>query len=340
MRLRRSDVSGPGISRKRSGKGFTYTGPDGKRLEDADALARIKDLVIPPAWRKVWISTHHNAHIQAVGTDVAGRRQYIYHQAWQDERAEEKFDRVLEMSTRLPAWREHIAEDLAERGLTRDRVLALALHLLDLGYFRAGGEQYAEENESYGLATLQCDHVTLRDGVVAFDYPAKSGVRRTLEIPDPEVVRAVRALLRRENRSERLMVCRNGPGWSDIHAADLNARYKELVGDDYSVKDLRTWHGTVLAAQAFAAADPAETERQFTRTVSAVMKEVAEGLGNTPGRHRLRTRIHHRRGGSARGPAAQPCGRGGHPGEGDSCPGEAGFTDRPIGHSTRCRIHR
>lgn len=282
MRLRRSDVSGPGISRKRSGKGFTYIGPDGERLADADALARIKDLVIPPAWRKVWISTHHNAHIQVVGTDVAGRRQYMYHQAWQDERAEEKFDRVLEMSTRLPAWREHIARDLTERGLTRDRVLALALHLLDLGYFRAGGEQYAEENESYGLATLQCDHVTLRDGVVAFDYPAKSGVRRMLEIPDPEVVRAVRALLRRDDRSERLMVCRNGSGWSDIHAADLNARFKELVGDDYSVKDLRTWHGTVLAAQAFAAAEPAETERQFKRTVSAVMKEVSEGLGNTP----------------------------------------------------------
>ncbi|MGK2868971.1 MAG: DNA topoisomerase IB [Mycobacterium sp.] len=282
MRLRRSDVSGPGISRKRSGKGFTYTEPDGKRLEDADALARIKDLVIPPAWRKVWISIHHNAHIQVVGTDVAGRRQYMYHQAWQDVRAEEKFDRVLEMSTRLPAWREHIAEDLTERGLTRDRVLALALHLLDLGYFRAGGEQYAEENESYGLATLQCDHVTLRDGVVAFDYPAKSGVRRMLEIPDPEVVRAVRALLRREGRSERLMVYRSSSGWSDIHAADLNARFKELVGDDYSVKDLRTWHGTVLAAQAFAAAEPAETERQFKRTVSTVMKEVAEGLGNTP----------------------------------------------------------
>ena len=136
-------------------------------------------------------------------------------------------------------------------------MLALALHLLDRGYFRAGGEQYAEEHESYGLATLQCDHVTLRREAVSFDYPAKSGVRRTLDIEDAEVVRAVRALLRRADRTERLLVCRTASGWMDIHADDLNARFKELVGDDYSVKDLRTWHGTVLAAEAFVDADPA-----------------------------------------------------------------------------------
>jgi DNA topoisomerase IB len=282
VRLRRSDLSGPGITRRRSGKGFTYRDPDGRRLDDADTLARIKDLVIPPAWQKVWISPHPNGHIQAVGTDAAGRRQYLYHQAWQEERAEEKFDRVLELSTRLPAWRERIAEDLGGRGLSRERVLALALQLLDRGYFRAGGEQYAEEHESYGLATLQCEHVSLRNGAVAFDYPAKSGVRRTLEVEDPEVVRAVRALLRRDGRTERLLVCRNGADWLDIHASDLNARFKELVGEEFSVKDLRTWHGTVMAAAAFAEADPPDTERTAKRAVSAVMKEVSEELGNTP----------------------------------------------------------
>jgi DNA topoisomerase I len=282
VRLRRSDLSGPGITRRRSGKGFTYRDPDGRRVDDGDTLARIKDLVIPPAWRKVWISPYANGHIQAVGTDAAGRRQYLYHQAWQEERAEEKFDRVLELSTRLPAWRDRIAEDLAGRGLSRERVLALALQLLDRGYFRAGGEQYAEEHESYGLATLQCEHVSLRNGAVAFDYPAKSGVRRTLEVEDPEIVRAVRALLRRDGRSDRLLVCRSGSGWVDIHASDLNARFKELVGDEFSVKDLRTWHGTVLAAAAFADADPPDTERKAKRAVSAVMKEVSEELGNTP----------------------------------------------------------
>jgi DNA topoisomerase-1 len=282
MRLRRSVLTGPGIKRMRRGKGFTYYGPDGEHIKDGETLARIKELVIPPAWKKVWICPYPNGHIQAVGTDVAGRRQYQYHQAWQDERAEEKFDRVLEMSTELPAWRARIAQDLAGNGLKRDRVLALALHMLDLGYFRAGGEQYAEENESYGIATLHCEHVTVRPDVVAFDYPAKSGVQRTFEIEDAEVVRAVRSLLRRSDRSERLLVCRTASGWADVRADDLNARFKELVGDGYSVKDLRTWHGTVLAAAAFADADPAVSARVAKKVEAAVMKEVAEELGNTP----------------------------------------------------------
>jgi DNA topoisomerase-1 len=161
-------------------------------------------------------------------------------------------------------------------------VIGLALHILDLGYFRAGGEQYAEENNSYGIATLLCEHVALQKQAVEFDYPAKSGVRRTLLIDDPEVVRSVRALLRRRGRTERLLVCRNGSGWTDLHADDLNARFKELVGDEYTVKDLRTWHGTVLAAAAFVDADPPVNKTVTKRVESAVMKEVAEELGNTP----------------------------------------------------------
>lgn len=282
MRLRRSVLSQPGIARKRRGKGFAYYQPDGTPLSDPETLQRIKDLVIPPAWKKVWISPYANGHIQAVGVDAAGRRQYLYHTAWQQERAEEKFDRVLELSTRLPAWRAQIAKDLARQGLTRRRVLALALRLLDRGYFRAGGEQYAEEHESYGLSTLLCEHVVVRRNAVEFDFPAKSGVRRTVEIEDPEVVRAVRALMRRPNRTERLLVCRNASGWLDVRADDLNVRFKELVGDEYTVKDLRTWHGTVLAAAAFADADPAVSQRVAKRVESAVMKEVAEELGNTP----------------------------------------------------------
>src|ERR1700760_1474558 len=243
MRLRKSTVGGPGIRRVRRGRGFSYLDNDRDRVDDDEVLARIEALVIPPAWKNVWISPHPNDHIQAVGTDAAGRRQYLYHAAWQEERAEEKFDRVLELSKELPALRTGIAKDLGRRGLTRRRVLALALHLLDRGYFRAGGEQYAEENESYGLATLLCDHVTVRRDAVAFDFPAKSGVRRVLEIEDAEVVRAVRSLLRRGDGGDRLLVCRSASGWADVHADDLNARFKELVGDDYSVKDLRTWHG-------------------------------------------------------------------------------------------------
>src|ERR1700759_5672181 len=146
MRLRKSTVGGPGIRRVRRGRGFSYLDNDRDRVDDDEVLARIEALVIPPAWKDVWISPHPNGHIQAVGTDVAGRRQYLYHLRWQQERAEEKFDRVLELSTRLPDWRAGVAKDLAGKGLERKRVLALALHLLDRGYFRAGGEQYAVEN--------------------------------------------------------------------------------------------------------------------------------------------------------------------------------------------------
>jgi DNA topoisomerase I len=282
MRLRRSVVSGPGLRRVRRGRGFSYHDSDGHVLTNQGTLERIQDLVIPPAWKNVWISPHPNGHIQAVGTDAAGRRQYLYHEKWQEERSEEKFDRVLEMSTALPDMRRRIAADLRRRGLERDRVLALALHLLDLGYFRAGGEQYAEENNSFGIATLRCDHVTLQRQAIEFDYPAKSGVRRTLTIDDPEVVRSVRSLLRRPDRTDRLLACRNSSEWTDIHADDLNARFKELVGDEYTVKDLRTWHGTVLAAAAFVDADPPVNKTVIKRVESAVMKEVAEELGNTP----------------------------------------------------------
>jgi DNA topoisomerase I len=282
MRLRRSLVSGPGLHRVRRGRGFSYHDQEGKAITDETTLARIKGLVIPPAWKNVWISPHPTGHIQAVGTDVAGRRQYLYHEKWQQDRAEEKFDRVLEMSKALPDMRRQINADLKKRGLERDRVLALALQLLDLGYFRAGGEQYAEENNSFGIATLLCEHVALRRQAVEFDFPAKSGVRRTLLIEDAEVVRSVRALMRRPDRSGRLLVCRNSSEWKDIHADDLNARFKELVGAEYTVKDLRTWHGTVLAAAAFVDADPPVNKTVIKRVESAVMKEVSEELGNTP----------------------------------------------------------
>lgn len=282
MRLRRSVVNGPGLRRVRRGKGFSYQDANGDTITDPATLDRINGLVIPPAWKKVWICPHHNGHIQAVGTDAAGRRQYLYHQRWQEERNEEKFDRVLQMSAALPEMRRQIAADLGGRGWQRNRVLALALHLLDLGYFRAGGEQYAEENNSFGIATLLCEHVKLQRQAVEFDYPAKSGVRRTLVIDDPEVVKSVRALMRHPDRPERLLACRNGDSWAEIHSDDLNVRFKELVGDDYSVKDLRTWHGTVLAAAAFVDTDPPVNKTVIKRVESAVMKEVSEALGNTP----------------------------------------------------------
>jgi DNA topoisomerase-1 len=289
MRLKRSDVSGPGLRRVRRGKGFSYHHPDGTPVTDPETLERVKQLAIPPAWRRVWICPHPAGHIQAVGTDAAGRRQYLYHPTWQRERSEEKFDRVLRMSPALPAARARIAHDLTSDGLGRDRVLALALYLLDRGYFRAGGEVYSNkddgENNSYGIATLLCEHVRIRGSgrkcSVLFDYPAKHGIQRIWQIDDPAVVAAVGDLLRASPEG-RLLVCRTDGGWAELHAEDLNARFKELLGGEYSVKDMRTWHGTVLAAAAFCDADPPVNKTVRKRVQAAVMREVSEELGNTP----------------------------------------------------------
>jgi DNA topoisomerase IB len=282
MRLRRSTVGGPGFRRIRRGGGFSYLDNDRDRVDNAEVLARIEALVIPPAWKDVWISPHPNGHIQAVGTDAAGRRQYIYHERWQTERSEEKFDRAVSLAKQLPGWRLALLTDLRRRGLGRDRVLALAQHLIDQGYFRAGGEEYVEENGSYGLSTLLRDHVRLRRDSVDFDYPAKSGVRRTVSLDDPLVIGAVRSLLRADTTSARLLVYRATDGWSEVHADDVNTRFRELVGEEFSVKDIRTWHGTVLGAEAFAVSGDPKSKTARRREEAAVMRAVADQLGNTP----------------------------------------------------------
>ncbi len=282
MRLRRSMSDGPGISRRRCGKGFAYYTADGELLSDERALRRIDTLVIPPAWKQVWISPHVNGHIQAVGRDAAGRRQYLYHEAWQNERAEEKFDRVLDLSRRLPDLRVQLDEDLDMRGAARRRVLALALRLLDHGHFRSGGDEYADDNDSYGVATLLPEHVLVRGPMAIFDYPAKSGVQQHFEIADEKAAGAIRALLRINDGSRRLLQYRNGSGYTEVHSGDLNDHFRSLVGDEFSVKDLRTWHATVLAAVGFSEAPPATARRQFARAISEVMKKVGTALGNTP----------------------------------------------------------
>jgi DNA topoisomerase I len=284
VRLRKSVVDGPGVRRLRRGRGFSYipTATDRGDSVDAETLQRIEALVIPPAWKKVWVCPYPNGHIQAVGTDVAGRRQYIYHEQWQAERSEEKYDRAVSLAKHLPDWRLHLLTDLRGRGLGRDRVLALAQHLIDQGYFRSGGEEYAQENGSFGLTTLLRDHVHMHQDSVEFDYPAKSGVRRTVSLEDPLVIRAVRSLLRADSKTPRLLAYRTSDGWSEIHADDLNDRFRQLVGEEFSVKDLRTWHGTVLAAEAFAVAREPTSKTARRREEAAVMRAVAAELGNTP----------------------------------------------------------
>ena len=283
MRLRHSNPDGPGIHRTRRGRGFSYADEHGKRTTDEAALERIRALVIPPAWQSVWICPYPNGHIQAVGVDVAGRRQYIYHEQWRSERDEEKHDRVLLMARRLGALREQVEADLRMRGITKRRVEAVALRMLDRGVFRVGGEEYADENGTHGVATLLRSQVRLSGDRVSFDYPAKGGIRRQVAITDHLMAVAIRALRRASKPgSDRLLIYRAGSEYRELHADDVNVRFKELAGDDCSAKDLRTWHATVLAAAGLGTAEVPDSERQRRKVVTQVMKDVAVALGNTP----------------------------------------------------------
>ena len=283
MRLRRVDCSAPGLTRRRAGRGFTYLDENGDRVTDPETLARIEALVIPPAWTDVWICAHPRGHIQATGVDAAGRRQYRYHDAWRLQRDRAKFDHMVEFGRALPSLRERIARDLDGDGLTRERVLACAARLLDLGFFRIGTEGYAEQNQTYGLATIRKDHVTVRGAVVTFDYVAKSGQQRIQSIVEPTVVEVVRALKRRRAGGPELLAWRDGGGWCDVRSADVNAYIKEVTGGDFTAKDFRTWSATVLGAVALAVSAEAATSRTARkRAVARMYQEVAHYLGNTP----------------------------------------------------------
>ena len=281
-RLRTVSPNSPGWTRRRSGRGFVYLDEDGGRLS-TDASLRCRQLVIPPAWNEVWICPVDNGHIQAVGTDDAGRRQYMYHQKWREKRDESKHDRVLTVAARLPKARRKVVAHLALDGMPRDRALATAFRLLDLGFFRIGGETYAEENGSYGLATIEKSHVRIEKGSVVFDYVAKSGKERLIALADQPVRDAIDVLRRRRGGGPELLAYREGTRWRDVTSTDINTYVKEIVGDDVSAKDFRTWHGTVLAAVALAAEnDKGGSKTARKRAVAGAMREVADYLGNTP----------------------------------------------------------
>jgi DNA topoisomerase IB len=247
-------------------------------------LERIKQLVIPPAWKDVWICPWQNGHIQAVGTDAAGRRQYLYHPRWREKRDREKYDHMLEFAAALPGVRQAVTGQLAGRGLGRERVLAAAVRLLDLGFFRVGGERYAEDNGTYGLATLQREHVSLPRGrgEIVFCYPAKGGYERVQAVADPQVVRVIRALRSRDDDGGALFAYRTDAGWHDLHSQEINQYLKELTGLEVSAKDFRTWNATVLAAVGLAVSPvPRTSASSRKRAVARVVKEVSEYLGNT-----------------------------------------------------------
>lgn len=259
-----------------------YLDGGGRRVDDAAVLERIRALAIPPAWVDVWICPAANGHIQAVGVDSRGRRQYRYHDTWTAQRDRDKFDHMLEFAAVLPDLRTRCRDLMAEPELSRDRVLACASRLLDLGFFRIGSEGYAEENQTFGLATMRKSHVSLSHGVVEFDYVAKGSKQRVQSIVDPEVYAVVEALKRRRSGGPELLAFRQSGRWVDVRSTDINGFLKDITGQAITAKDFRTWNATVFMAVGLAVSAGVASDSGRRRAVTRAYKEVARYLGNTP----------------------------------------------------------
>lgn len=282
VRLRRTRSGEPGIRRVRSGRGFRYVDGDGRTVDDPQLRERIDQLVIPPAWTDVWISTFPNGHIQAMGTDAAGRKQYLYHPTWREQRDRQKFDRALALAESLPTARRGVTIDLRLEGLPRERVLAAAFRMLDTGHLRVGSERYALEHGSLGLSTLQGAHATVVGGeVVRLSFPGKSGQEWDSEVRDPDLAAAV-ALMKRRGQRARLLAWRDDAGAHMLGAEDINADIRDRTGGDFTAKDFRTLHGTAAAAVALAKTGPKPTAAAQDRAIAAAVRATSELLGNTP----------------------------------------------------------
>ncbi|NWF29574.1 DNA topoisomerase IB [Streptomyces sp. PKU-EA00015] len=283
MRLSHSRPTDPGYTRRRHGRGFRYLDAQGRPLRDPAELDRIRGLVIPPAWRDVWICARPNGHLQAVGSDAAGRRQYLYHAQFRAQQEEAKHDHVLDVADALPAVRQAVEGHLRDRGLTRQRVLATAVRLLDLGFFRIGSDRYTELNNSYGLTTLLREHSRCHGGAVLFTYTGKHGKEIIQTVADPAACRSLTALLRRRGGGDRLLAYWERRSWHDVSGSDVNAYLRELAGLEITAKDFRTWHATVMAAVALAVSQSvARSESARKRAIARACREVAGYLGNTP----------------------------------------------------------
>ncbi|WP_282005294.1 DNA topoisomerase IB [Propioniciclava sinopodophylli] len=281
-RLRRVSPRMPGHTRRRRGKGFSYTGADGAALPP-DEVERIRSLAIPPAWTDVWICPVPNGHLQATGTDAAGRRQYLYHPDWRSKRDRSKFDRVTEAATMLPQARKRIASDLALDGMPLERACAAAVRLLDVGYFRIGNDAYTDANGSFGLTTLERQHVRRRGDALVFSFVGKSGISHSIAVEDAPAVAALDIMRRRTGDSARLLAWKDSRTWRDLGATDVNAYLADLFGGSLTAKDFRTWHATVIAAESLALTEEkGETKTSRKRAVKQATLEVAGYLGNTP----------------------------------------------------------
>ena len=279
--LRYYPDSKPGFTRRRSGKGFVYLNTHGKVIRDSEVLRRIRSIVIPPAWTDVWICPIENGHLQATGRDARGRKQPKYHPKWREVRDELKYNRMVEFAHSLPAIRRRVRADLKSRGLGFQKVMATVVRLLETTYMRIGNEEYARQNNSYGLTTLRDHHVRFRGARVQFQFKGKSGKAHNVEIEDAHLAKIVRR-------------CRDIPGYElfqyldengqshTIDSSDVNNYLRGITGKDFTAKDFRTWAGTVAAACALGNKQEFESMAEGKRNIIQAITSVAEQLGNTP----------------------------------------------------------
>ncbi|MBN9103974.1 MAG: DNA topoisomerase IB [Propionibacteriaceae bacterium] len=280
-RLRRVSANQPGWTRRRSGRGFRYLDTQGAPVPP-DEVERIRSLAIPPAWRDVWICPLATGHLQATGVDAAGRRQYLYHPQWRIRRDRLKFDRVAEAARLLPKVRRRVGVDLRRPGMPLERAAATAVRLLDLGYFRIGNDYYADANGSFGLTTLERRHIRRDGSGLAFRFIGKSGIEHHVLISDEQAIAALEEM-RRRSGGDRLLAYHQDGGWTDLSSGAVNAYLAELFGGAFTAKDFRTWHATVIAAEALAlSAEPGDTQASRRRAEREAIGQVATYLGNTP----------------------------------------------------------
>jgi DNA topoisomerase-1 len=279
--LRYVSDSQPGYTRKANGQGFEYFDTDGEPIRDEQRLLRISRLAIPPAWNDVWICPSPNGHIQATGRDARGRKQYGYHERWREVRNEDKYDRTISFGKALPKIRKRVKKDLALAGLQRNKVLGTIVLLLEQTLIRVGNEEYARENNSFGLTTMQDRHVDVAGSKLRFRFRGKSGREHEVDVTDHRIARIVSRLQDLPGQDLFQYVDDNGDV-RDITSQDVNEYLREITGQDFTAKDFRTWSGTVLAAIALNVAGPFETQKQAKANVKNAIGAVAKILGNTP----------------------------------------------------------
>ncbi|UYG15832.1 DNA topoisomerase IB [Brachybacterium huguangmaarense] len=272
----------PGIRRRRRGRGWSFVHDNGRAVS-AEDRERALALVLPPAWTDVWIAADPLAHIQATGIDDAGRTQYRYHDEWGERRERLKHERALDLAETLPSLRRQVTRDLGEPGLGRERVLAAALRMLDLVAIRAGGDTYADERGTRGLMTLLVRHATVDgdSGAIRLRFPAKSGQRFDVTLEDRDLARCLAELRSHRSGASRLLAFRDGKGVHPLHDRDLNDAVRGATGGEFTAKDFRTLHGTILAATSLARARDVGSARERAAAERAAVAEVAEALGNT-----------------------------------------------------------